>query len=243
MNTEQTTIEGRDYTRTAWFVAGPKQTSHALGVFLDGEYYLEKVGALTILEKAVASGRIPPMSFLFIPSNGPQSRHEDFTCNDQYTRFVAEEVIDWAKNQVGSISTEGNLVCGLSLSGLASAHATLKYPKVFSSALSQSGSFWWDDRRFATLARSHSDIRSRHWLSVGDKEIQEDVSHPPTGMYQGVSQVLGCQSAVDALRASGAEVRHHVYRGGHAFDPWREELDEALQWLVGSERGEPNTSA
>ena len=237
MNAEQVTVRGRDYTRAVWFLAGPQQTSHALCVFLDGEYYLERVGALAILEKAIASGRIPSMSLVFVPSNGPQSRHEDFICNDQYARFVAEDIPQWARDQLGSIRSEGNLVCGLSLSGLASAHATLKYPIVFSRALSQSGSFWWSDRRFASLARNHPNIGSRHWLSVGDEEILENVSHPPTGMHQGVSQVTGVQSAVDALRAGGAEVRHHVYHGGHAFDPWRDELNDALQWLVGSKRG------
>lgn len=235
MHAEQVTIEGRDYTRTVWFSAGPKHKSHRLCVFLDGEYYLEKVGALAIVEKSLASGRIHSMSFVFVPSNGPQSRHEDFVCNDRYARFVAEDIVQWAKSQSDSVRGEGNLVCGLSLSGLASAYAALNHPKVFSSALSQSGSFWWSERRFASLARKHRGIESRYWLSVGDEEIQEDVSHPPTGMHQGVSQLAGVQSAVAALRAGGAEVRHHVYRGGHAFDPWRNELADALQWLVGSE--------
>lgn len=237
MNTEQITVEGRDYTRTVWFHAGPPGIDHALCVFLDGEYYLERVGAPAILESAIAGGRLRPMSFVFIPSNGPESRHEDFVCNEKYARFVAEDVLQWAGNQLGSISAEGNLICGLSLSGLASAHAALTYPRVFPSALSQSGSFWWSERRFASLASALPDIKSRHWLSVGDEEVAEDVSHPPTGMHQRVSQIIGVQSAVDALRAKGAEVRHHVFHGGHAFDPWRDELADALQWLVGNERG------
>jgi enterochelin esterase family protein len=236
MNAEQVTIEGRDYTRPAWFLAGPRASSHALCVFLDGEFYLERAGALAVLEKATADGRIPSMSFAFVRSNGPQSRHEDLVCNERFAHFVAEDVLQWARNQLGSIRSEGNLVCGLSLSGLASAHAALKYPGVFSAALSQSGSFWWSDCRFAGLVRDHQKIGSRHWLSVGDEEIQEDVSHPPTGMHQGVSQIAGVQAAVDALTAAGAKVRHHVYRGGHAFDPWRDELTEALQWLVGTDQ-------
>lgn len=61
------------------------------------------------------------------------------------------------------------------------------------------------ERRFASLASALPGIRSRHWLSVGDEEVAEDVSHPPTGMHQRVSQ--------------------------------RDELADALQWLVGSERG------
>src|SRR3712207_2162258 len=99
---------------------------------------------MAVLEEAIANERIPPMSFVFVPSNGPQSRHEDFVCNDRYARFVAEDVVKWARNGLSSIRSEGNIVCGLSLSGLASAHAVMRYPHVFSSALSQSGSFWWN---------------------------------------------------------------------------------------------------
>lgn len=54
MNPEQLVVEGRDYTRAIWFAAGPKETAHPLCVFLDGEYYLERVGALAILEESIA---------------------------------------------------------------------------------------------------------------------------------------------------------------------------------------------
>lgn len=232
MNPEQLVVEGRDYTRTIWFTAGPKETAHPLCVFLDGEYYLERLGALAILEASIAKERIPKMSFAFVPSNGPQSRHEDFACNDRYARYVSEDLFRWAKKRVASIREDGNLICGLSLSGLASAHIALTFPHVFSSSLSQSGSFWWSRQRFADIARGFSQIGSRHWLSVGDEETADNASHPPTGMRQEFSQITGVQSAVDALKARGAQVRHHVYQGGHAFDPWRDELGEALHWLT-----------
>lgn len=232
MNTEQVVIEGSDYTRTVWFAAGPKANEHPLCVFLDGEYYLDKVGALPILEELIAREHLPQMSFAFVPSNGPQSRHDDFVCNDRYARYISEDLFHWARNRVTSIRNEGNLVCGLSLSGLASAYITLTFPHVFSSSLSQSGSFWWNRQGFASFARDLPKIQSRHWLSVGDEETADDASHPPTGMRQEFSQITGVQSAVDALKVNGAEVRHHVYRGGHAFDPWRDELPEALQWLT-----------
>ncbi|MDI1475964.1 alpha/beta hydrolase-fold protein [Polyangium sp. y55x31] len=231
MNTEQVVVEGKDYTRTVWFIAGPQATEHPLCVFLDGEYYLERVGALPILQELIASQRIPQMSFAFVPSNGPQSRHEDFVCNDRFARFISEDLVHWARNRASTIRGERNLVCGLSLSGLASAHMTLTHPHVFSSALSQSGSFWWERKRFASLARAFPKISSRHWLSVGDQELEDNATHPPTGMRQEFTQVAGVQSAVDALIASGAEVRHHVFHGAHAFEPWRAELADALPWL------------
>lgn len=233
MHVEQLPVEGRDLTRTVWFAAGPDDAAHALCVFLDGEYYLERMGARAILENGLASGRLPPMSVAFVPSNGPASRHEELVCNERFARYVAIDLVRWAKQRVPSLRTDGHLVCGVSLSGLASAHLALTHPRVFSSSLSQSGSFWWREQHFATLARSLAPFASRHWLSVGDLERQEKVAHPPTGIWQEASQVVGVQSAVDALRAGGAEVHHHLFHGGHDFAPWAAELGDALAWLAG----------
>ena len=234
MNTEQAIVEGRDYTRTVWFSAGPRQINHPLCVFLDGEHYLEGISAPSILEELTASGLIPQMSFAFVSHNGAKARHEDYTCNDRFARYVSEDIFLWAKNRVPSISSNGNLICGVSLSGLASAHIALTFPHLFSLSLCQSGSFWWERQRFASLAHGHTATGLRLWLSVGNEETEENATHPPTGMRQEFSQITGVQSAVDVLRASGAEVKHHVFNGGHAYGPWKDELRDALQWLAGS---------
>lgn len=232
---EEFIVEGRDYSRTVWLLAGPKGDTHRLCLFLDGDHYLKSVGARAILEDAVAGGLLPNMSFLFVAHESAAARHADFTCNDLYTRFVAEDLPRWARAKVSSIGREGNIVCGISLSGLASAYTALKYPQVFSASLCQSGSFWWNDLRFGDLVRQHSPIASRYWLSVGDEETEKDVSHPPTDMYQGVTQIEGVRSAVDQLKAGGATVRNHLYSGGHEFGPWADELCDALQWCCSPE--------
>jgi iron(III)-enterobactin esterase len=236
MNIEQFEVKGEDFIRNIWFAAGPVETRHPLAVFLDGEHYLKSMDVLSILDTEITSGRIPPMSIVLVSHHGNQARHEDYICNDRFARFVAKDIVAFARSRVDAIRGENNVICGVSLSGLASAHATLMFPDVFSSSLGQSGSFWWSHQRFATLASQHSTTGLRFWLSVGDKEIDENVSHPPTGMYQGVSQLVGVQSAVDALKAGGAEVRHHVFNGGHEFGSWNEELGDALQWLMGGAR-------
>jgi enterochelin esterase-like enzyme len=233
MNTEQVTVKGRDYSRTVWFSGGPKHIPHPLCVFLGGEYYL-KMELPSILEKLIASGRIPEMSFAIVSQNGDQSRHEDNVCNDQYARFVAEDLFSWAKGRVDSIRADRNIICGLSLSGLASAHIHLTFPHVFSSSLSQSGSFWWNGKSFAGLVREPLPATSRYWLSVGDEETEESAIHAPSGMRQEFSQIVGVQSAVDALKSAGAEVVHREFHGGHSFEPWINELPEALEWLTES---------
>lgn len=232
MAIEQVDFEAGGYRRTVWFSAGPDRTNHPLCVFLDGDHYLESVGAEAILRESIAAGRIPQMSFAFVAHHSAAARHEDYTCNDRFAGFVARHLLAWAVGRVPSIASEGNIVCGLSLSGLASAHIALTFPQVFSRSLCQSGSFWWRQQRFATLAREHAPTSgSRYWLSVGDEETEEDVSHPPTAMVQGVSQITGVVSAVEGLRAGGAEVEYHLLRGGHAFGPWADELGDALRWL------------
>ncbi len=232
MNTEKFVVESKDFSRTVWLSAGPKSETHPLCILLDGEFYLERANALSLLEKALADQQIPQMSFVFVASNGPQSRHEDYTCNDRFARYIAEDVFSWAKSQIDSISSEGNVICGLSLSGLASAHIALKYPRLFSASLCQSGSFWWNRNKFAESVSKYAPTKSRFWLSVGDQEIAENIKHPPTDLHQEFSQVVGVQSAVDALRSHSAAVRHHVYSGGHEFGPWSTEFTTALQWLL-----------
>lgn len=130
---------------------------------------------------------------------------------------------------------ERHLICGLSLSALAAAHVALLYPSRFPAALCQSGSFWFEPEAFARLVRERPPTRTRFWLSVGDEETEASVRHPPTGLFQGISQIAGVERARAALEDGGAAVRFHRFRGGHTFAPWRAELGEALPWLLGPE--------
>jgi len=118
------------------------------------------------------------------------------------------------------------------LSGLAAAHIALLYPSRFPAALCQSGSFWFEPDAFAQLARQRPPVKTRFWLSVGDEETDEDVSHPPTGLFQGISQIAGVERARAVLEENGGEVNCHRYRGGHSFEHWRAELSDAVQWLL-----------
>lgn len=207
---------------------------HRLGICLDGEFYLDRVEALPLIEALSTDGAIPAMSWLFIASGGAEARHSDFTYSTRFGRFVAQEVVDWARSQVTSIDVEKHLVCGLSLSGLAAAHLALLHADRFSAALCQSGSFWWKPDLLEAATLSHPPINTRFWLSVGDEETEVDVRHPPTGLYQDISQIDGADQARRTLEKAGGTVRYHRYAGGHDFAPWRAELPEALTWLVGN---------
>ena len=177
-------------------------------------------------------GVIPPMTLLFVASGGDAARHSDYVYNARFAEFIAEDVVSRARARVPSLSAERHLICGLSLAGLAAAHIALLYPTRFSAALCQSGSFWLEPDAFARLAHQRPPVTTRFWLSVGDEETSTDVSHPPTGLVQVISQIAGVERARAALEETGGDVNYHCYQGGHAFEPWRAELGDALQWLL-----------
>lgn len=219
------------YERAAWLVAGPP-AEHSMCVLLDGEYYRDKVDALPIFEALMQHGHIPPMTLVFVSNGGAAARHADYIGDPQFTRFIAEDVVSQVRARVPSVSAEGHVVCGLSLSGLAAAHVALRYPARFPAALCQSGSFWFEPDAFAHLVRQRRPVNTRFWLSVGDEETATDVRHPPSGLFQGMSQIAGVERARSVLEETGGDVHYHHYRGGHAFEPWRAELGDAVPWLL-----------
>jgi enterochelin esterase-like enzyme/predicted nucleotidyltransferase len=218
------------YERHVWFVPASSDGRHELAVFLDGEFYLHDVDCLPVIRECMTLGGIPSMSCAFVSFLDSESRHKDYTCNPHYSRFIVEDVVAWAKQRDEQITSRGHLICGISLSGLAAAHVALQHPDAFSSALCQSGSFWWlEDHAMAFPSTS-----ARLWLSVGTLEVEAGVTHPPTGMIQLVSQIEGVEKAARSFESRGATVCYNLYSGGHSFPAWREELAPALHWLVGN---------
>jgi enterochelin esterase-like enzyme len=220
------TSSSGEYTRTAWYFAGPEEP-HPLCIFLDAEHYIRDMQSLPVLEGLLESKEIPPVSLVFVSHVRGEARHFDYTCNDRYSQFIAEDVVRWAREKNASIQERENVICGLSLSGLAGAYITFQYPEIFSRSLCQSGSFWWFSEQEILLPPT----KARFWLSVGDAETATGVTHPPTGLHQTISQITGVENAGKRFEALGGTVRQNMYSGGHAAAPWREELAPALKWL------------
>jgi len=106
----------------------------------------------------------------------------------------------------------------------------LRYPEHFHYCLSQSGAFWWNDEFFIKTAPQHAPTVNRFWLSVGDQETEADET--PPGSPPEVSQIVGVNNACRVLKSLGATVQHHEYQGGHSMPCWRDELKQALTWLL-----------
>ncbi len=213
------------YSRPVHLLRGPAGQPQRLCLFLDGELYLHAMEVLPVLKDLLDRQALPPVSFAFLDHLNLQARQQDYTCHDPFGRFVVEKVLPWLQQEIPGLQPGRHLIGGLSFSGLASVWLALQYPGHFRSCLSQSGSFWWNNERFIKIAAQYKSITNRFWLSVGDQETEVD--EPPE-----VSQIEGVQNACRVLKTLGATIHYHEYHGGHDLKYWREELAEALPWLL-----------
>jgi iron(III)-enterobactin esterase len=223
-----------EYSRKVWISREQTDQPRRLCVILDAEFYLGRIGATTTIDRLREAGQLPPLTFVFVSHGDNEARHYDYTCNTRYSRFLAREVVQWAQQTDPFIDTQPFAVCGASLSGLAAAYLCVAYPEIFTDAICQSGSFWWNNEWYAKLVRSRAPLTGKFWLSVGDKETALGLTHAPTGMKQEIAQSEAVIHASEALREAGADVHFRKFQGGHDHLRWKEDLPEALRWLLNS---------
>jgi len=217
--------------RRVWRQAAVSGTPSAVIVFLDAELYIERMKAPEVLQRLQEVGSIPPVAAVYISHGGSAARHVDFTCNADYAVFLVEDVLE-AMQREGAASDHRRVVLvGLSLSGLAAAYVSSRFPDRFLATISQSPSFWWEDERFREELPPAGASSPRYWVSVGDRETEKDVLHAPSGMRQRSTQIEACEKTCAVMRDRGYAVNYRVFGGGHDPDCWREDLEIALPWV------------
>lgn len=217
--------------RRVWsFSPGPGQAAWA-AIFLDAELYIERVDACAVLSQLEKSKSIAPMIAVFVSNNDAAARHSDYICDTDYGAFLVRDVIPWICNHHSGNAGDKLIIAGLSLSGLAAAHAAVTHPNYFRGAICQSPSLWWNSERFRSSLPPATKASPALWVSVGDEETEHGVSHPPSGMYQGASQIDACQRGCDALMAAEYRVKYRAFNGGHDPSCWQKDLALALPWV------------
>ncbi len=241
MNAER--IDGCGFSRKVWWLEPVGGRAERIGLFLDGVSYVARMRALEVIREMQRSGDVPPMACGFVSHGDAAAGHRDFTCSDEYADYLTEEVMARGADRFRCGDGARHLIAGTSLAGLQSAFVALSRPDLFSHCLAQSGAFWWSDELLTGHAQRMDPVDVRFWLSVGDRETADGISHPPSGIYQKVSQVAACERFARSLAGNGCEVRHRMVPGGHEVGRWQSELAPALRWLFGAgESGEAGIS-
>jgi len=221
-----------NFSRKAWLLESGEEQPEKMAVFLDGEFYLDGMGAAAVVERLRDEGAIPSLPVLFLSQLDLPTRHRELTCDIAFADFVALDVVAWMRQRYPSLAAGDHLLAGPSLGGLQATFTVLRHPGVYTRCLSHSGSYWWNGEWLTHYLEEIPASPSRFWLSVGDRETVFGITHAPTAMRREVGQRDACERFNTALSHQGHEVHFHLFAGAHDFRCWAAELPAALVWLL-----------
>jgi len=250
---QQVTREVTVYTPAGFSRAGK---ALPLVVLFDGPDFLYEEWSwygLEMWSNLIAEKRVSPMVIVMV-HNLPGRRVFDLVANEKFGRFVATELVPWARREY-NVSREARqtVVGGASAGGFAATYLGLMYPEVFGNVLSMSGAFWWSPEHnggqcagvcpdssgrpevensdattepnwLAQLALRRPASKTRFYLSAGTFEV--DLNGEGAGILEENRHLR------DILRAKGVDVIFNQFVGGHEQVVWRGALADGLQKLL-----------
>jgi enterochelin esterase-like enzyme len=176
-----------------------------------------------VLEPAILAGTVPPVLLVGVhnaadpTSPGPDRRAQEYLPGhhrrrfDAHLRFVTDEVIGWATDQVGA-ATRPWVAAGFSNGGAWAVAAAQRRPGVFAAVAAFSVGVV--PQRISSRARAAG---VRHYLAAGTLE---------PGFRQATRQWA------QRLQRAGLDCRYHEWVGGHDHLWWAQQLPAALSWLL-----------
>jgi enterochelin esterase family protein len=207
---------------------------YPLLLLFDGYGYLQ-MPVQELLDNLIAEGAMQPIVCAMVHQ---LDRMEELACAAAFTDAMADELVrEWlpSRYRTGGPAVAG----GASLGGLAAAYAALRRPDVFTSVISQSGSYWWGPG--ATLP-ARLDDASVHWEWLIDEYARSDATPVRWHMDVGALEVAAPEREQtdpdmvrsnrrlrDVLQRRGHEVAYTEFAGGHDWICWRGTLADALQ--------------
>ncbi|WP_353189251.1 alpha/beta hydrolase-fold protein [Pandoraea pnomenusa] len=212
----------------------PGDASQGLLVVFDAHAYVNTVPTPVILDNLIAEKRIPRTAALIVGVIDGNTRGKELPPNPAFIRFLADELMPWAKAQGISASAAHTVVAGSSYGGLASAWAAFEAPQWFGNVLSQSGSYWW--------APSQGDAAAREsgWLirQYAQRDRLPVKFYLESGLFEDRRGPTGIGTSGrhmrDVLRAKGYSVTYASTATGHDYLHWRGSLACGLMALIGT---------
>jgi glucoamylase len=176
----------------------------------DGGNYLNQAKAVQIQQNLVKANKLSPFIMVFL---NPKDRMKEYWANDDYAKFLAEEVVPVIDSKYNTIkSRDGRAVMGASLGGITAVHVGLKYPQVFGRIGGQSSSFWIDNQRvIKELEKLDGKTKFKFYFDDGTLEGPED-----------------SRKVAEILKGKGFDVTYIEAEAGHNWTAWRDRLADAF---------------
>ncbi|UVL18284.1 DUF3327 domain-containing protein [Pseudomonas sp. B21-044] len=200
------------------------KADQALLVLFDAHAYTRQVPTPTILDNLIADGLIPPTAALIIANPSSESRERELPPNPMFARFMAEELMPWARRQGLAALASRTVVAGSSYGGLASAYLGLRHPELFGNVLSMSGSYWWP------MAGDESGWLTREYVKAPRQPLR---FYLQSGLFEGPKILDTNRHLRDVLLAKGYRVEQVEFPAGHDYLQWRGSLPCGLISLLG----------
>lgn len=205
--------------------------SYGMVMLNDGFEYLNILHITNVLDNLISSGDIPPVIGVFIEST--KERPEQLKCNDEYLRFICDEVVEYVRENYNVSNEQSkNVIGGYSLGGLFASYAGLRHSDIFGNVLSQSGSYWYkrDDYKCS------EEEKDKLWMT---SEF-EKANHLPLKFYINVGKIEPKVSMIDTniqfkndLINMGYDVKFELFKSGHDYWYWGETIANGLIFLLG----------
>lgn len=222
-------LRQQDYLVDVFISSQAVQKTLPLVIFLDGQVWSRELSILSEIQNLTDLKKLRPAAYVFIHSLNSQQRRQDYGCHDVFSQALVRELLEILLEQYSFILTTNITLCGQSLGGLCALHSALLFPKVFTSLILQSGSYWWSDFSNSALGRNHTGnflelLNLSHplpkttqiYISAGTYET--DMRDDAHQLYQQLQ--------------SFNQVSFRTFSGGHDAVNWRADLLKALQKIL-----------
>lgn len=222
--------EGRLGGREVWVYRPPPVVTAdprraGLLVLTDGEEWARNDVIAALLDPAIASGELPPLTVVLVASGGRHQRMADLACSPDFVDALHEEVLPRLVDGPTRVPPERTIIGGASLGGLTAAYAAMRLPHRFGLVYSQSGSLWWPS---VTDPSEEPAWLTRCYACIPVRPLRFRIE---VGLGEGALLVTTRQFR-DVLTANGFDVSYQELDGGHDRLWWTASLPTGLAALT-----------
>ena len=210
-----------------------KDQAYPLVIIHDGGEFADYGDLTTSLDNLIHWGDVPPVVAVMIQAS---DRMKEYAKGRRHARYVAGELLPVLEERY-SLSTQNRdrVLLGASLGAVASLATAFRFPGLFGGLILNSGSFILDP---AALKNRPHPVFAR--VSRLVQAIQRAPALPPTRAFVSTGELEGLAqenlALAEALRTRGVEVLFKSSWDGHHWHNWRDQLRDALMWVLPADR-------
>lgn len=190
----------------------------------------ETYADLTVsLDNLIAEEAIPPVVAVLIQAG---DRMSEYPRGRRHARYVVQDLLPVVSESYAiSPHPHDRILLGASLGAVASLSTAFRYPGIFGGLVLKSGSFILDREKlsqrphpvFQRVARIVEVIRRAPDLTATRAFVS-------TGELEGLAEEN--RAMADLLREKGVDVKFQTAWDGHHWHNWRDQLRDALTWVL-----------